>query len=138
MQSCVDIITSGMHHYMKAISKFVRKNPPIQEQLINETWLPLLTTHPENFIESCCCPKVPHTSLKCVVGSSGRVPSFTPNGICNNCGINKIHQLDQHDILKTNTTDIKFLELKYVPRQGQKKKWRRKHTVGIITKSVAS
>ena len=125
MQSCVDIIVSGMHHYMKAISKFIRQNPQIKQQLMNESWYSLLTAHPETFIESCCCAKVPHPHLECGAGSSKRIPKFIPwdciYGRCNNCGINKKHKLDQCDVIKSNSTNINLLEWKDVPRQGKKK-----------------
>ena len=41
--------------------------------------------------------------------------------MCEECGINKIHQLDECDILKNKTSEINLLEWKNIPRQGKKK-----------------
>ena len=97
------------------------------EQLIGTTWYPLLSGHPDVFIDSCLCEKNPHPHLACGIGSSKRIPLFHKwpcvYGMCEECGINKIHQLDECDILKNKTSEINLLEWKNVPRQGGKKEW---------------
>ena len=74
MQSCVDITTSAMLHYMRAICKFIRINKDISNALDECTcsqhalakqdeWQSYLNEYVEDFVKATCCSKVAHPSL---------------------------------------------------------------------------
>ena len=124
MQSCVDIKMSSCAHYMRAIGKYIRQNKNIRDKLTSQTWVPLLSGHAEDFVQSICCDKVPHPILVCGIGLAQRIPSFHPwdclHGKCVNCGIEKMHKISDNTILTENNTEIDLLEWKEIARQGFK------------------
>ena len=72
MMSCVDVNTSALTHYMKAVDRFIAKNKSVQDKL-NQCSCPQHSTIPKmsqwqnhlsgryhNLIEPSCCPKQSH------------------------------------------------------------------------------
>ena len=122
MQSCVDITTSTMEHYMRALAKYIRNNRALRNGLTNSTWLPLLSQPADVFIASTCCNSVPHPILACGIGSHRRIPSFVRwkciNGECNECGVELKHNISGCTALTQCTTDIEVLEWQHIARKG--------------------
>jgi len=108
MQSCVDIWVSSAQQYMRAISKYIRTNKAMRDALTSTSWVPLLSGHVDEFIDSICCGKVLHPDLVCGVGLAKRIPSFIPwhclQGDCLNCGIEKVHKISENICLMQNKT----------------------------------
>ena len=123
MQSCVDTRISKMEHYMRAIAKYIRKHTEVRDQLTGKAWVQLLSGCAEDFIASTCCAPVLHPHLVCGIGTSRRVPSFIKwkciNSLCNECGVDKKHDISSCELLTTCTVEIELLEWKEVAIQGE-------------------
>ena len=115
-QSCVDIIKSAMQHYMRAISKYVRTNKTIRDQLTTTPWIKLLSGHAEDLVHSICCEKLPHPALKYGLGSSTHIPTLLQwpciYGTCQSCGIETKHEMSTCTVLMSDSTVIDLLEWK--------------------------
>ena len=103
-----------MQHYMREISKYVRTNKETRDQLTDTIWIKLLSGSADDFVDSTCCAKVPHPELYCGIGSSHRIPSFTPwkcvHGTCDNCGLEQTHKLEECELLTKCAHEIDLLE----------------------------
>ena len=123
-QSCVDITKSAMQHYMRAISKYVRTNKTIRDQLTTIPWIKLLSGHAEDLVDSICCEKLPHPALKYGLGSSTHIPTLLQwpciYGTCQLCGIEIKHKMSTCTVLMSDSTVIDLLEWKNIARQGMK------------------
>jgi len=76
MQSCFDTRLSMMEHYMREITKYIRKHTEVRDQLIDKVWVQLLSGCADDFIASACCSLVLHPQLACGIGTNRRMPSF--------------------------------------------------------------
>ena len=125
MQSCVDIIRSTNMHYMRAISKFIRNNRIIKEELTQAPWVDDLNDNPENFIDKLSCPKVPHPELVCGIGNGAKIPSFVSwkcaKGECAECAISKTIDTEKCQVLMVSNSYTYVLEWRDAPRQGATK-----------------
>ena len=126
MQSCVDIIKSSLYHNMKALSKFIRTNKQIREQLQGCELKAYLNKRVEDLVEATCCTKVPHPSLIMGAGTSMRVPKLIPfacieKGGCANCGVEKKLKISECKVLTECDSKIELLEWVHAPRPGKKK-----------------
>ena len=136
MQSCVDITTSAVIHYMRAIGKFIRNNKDISTELKqctcsqhlkppNEQWQSYVNGYAEDFIEATCCPKVPLTSLNHGTGSMVKTPKLLKwkciRGNCDECGVERKLDILKCKILGKCETEIDVLEWIYAKRQGASK-----------------
>jgi hypothetical protein len=139
IQSCVDIIVSGMSHYMCALNKFINQNKELKRTLtycscsqhllpINQQWQRLLGGRVDELVEAVCCPKEAHPKLVCGVGSSAYTPSFIKwecaFGTCINCGIETKMRFSECNILKNCDSEVNVMEWVLAPRQGVDKKGR--------------
>ena len=104
IQLCVDICTSGIMHYIRALAKIVRKRRAIRSQLDacgrdqhktdkTDQWQIFLPGQVEEFLEATCCPKVPYPDLKYGAGTSLRILKIfrwkCVNDECNDCGFER-------------------------------------------------
>ena len=98
LQSCVDIRTSSLTHYMRALAKYIRNNRQVQlsldmctcpqHRLANSVqWQNFLNDRHEHLVEYSCCSKVPHRQLAIGIGSGFKIPKLIPwKCVWNNCG----------------------------------------------------
>lgn len=136
MQSCVDIHTSSVQHYMRALHKTIRNRPIIKSALENCNceqhkiaknlhWQTYLNKRVEDLVEVSCCPKLPHPELACGVGSSIRTPKFLRwdcvNNLCNECGVEALLQMSTCKVLGECNDVIPLLEWVHADRQGKNK-----------------
>jgi len=136
MQSCVDITTSAVIHYMRAIGKYIRNNQEIRNLLKQCTctqhlkpkqdqWQNYLNGYAEDFIEATCCAKLAQPSLNHGAGSMVKTPKLLQwdciNSNCDECGVTKKLDILKCPILSECETEIDVLEWVYAKRQGAKK-----------------
>ena len=123
-QSCVDLRTSGMQQYMRAISKFLRNNKEMKDALtvVDKNWTSLLGGYVEDFIDAAQCDLVAHECLAVGVGSTRRVPKFAKwecaEGKCPTC--KEKLKINECEVLNKCSDKIEVLEWKDAPRQGTK------------------
>ena len=150
MQSCVDLRTSQLQHYMRAIGKYIRVHPLIKEKLNRchcpqhaldkRHWQSYLSGPVEEFIESTCCAKVAHPHLVVGVGSSSRIPKLLNRRCvmnnCADCGVEKNMMLSTCDILAADTNEVSVMEWVLAERQGVNKNTGKQNTqleLGVST-----
>ena len=130
MQSCVDLRTSDLVHYMQAIAKYVRVNPLVREEIKNwncmqHGWLSYLRGRVDNFVDSTCCNQISHLHLSIGVGSSEWTPKLLKwdcvNNTCLECGVEKKHGIFNCEILSKSTAGINVLEWVLAEQQGVNK-----------------
>ena len=123
-QSCVDLRTSGMQQYMRAVSKFLRSNKEIREQLttVDQAWTSLLGGYVEDFISAAQCAPVVHEALAVGVGSMRKIPKFVrwecAEGKCPTC--KEKLRINECVVLNNCSEKIEVLEWKDAPRAGTK------------------
>ena len=126
MQSCVDITTSSVNHYMKALQRYISANRHIREKLhdcnceqhqsslTSHQWQSLLNGTVENLVEATCCPRISHEHLKYGAGSGARTPKLLKwncvKNLCEECGIEKKLKVSTCPILMQNNDVIEVLE----------------------------
>ena len=135
MQSCVDITTSAMMYYMRAIGKFIRNNKEISSALEQcrcsqhlkpqqDQWQTYLNGYVEDFIEASCCAKVAHPSLNHGAGSMVKTPKLLQwNYIkvkCEQCGVKRKLDILEYPILSECEIEIDVIEWVYTKQQGAK------------------
>jgi hypothetical protein len=139
MQSCVDITTSSVYHYMHAIAKTLRVNKEFETKLrececdqhlslpFDEQWHSKLGIRVEEFIESTCCNRERHPLLTHGIGTSKRVPHLLRwdcvNGLCGDCGVENTIGLSKCPVLNyADDIVVRVLEWSHVARQGKNKR----------------
>ena len=147
MQSCVDLRTSSLWHYMQALAKYVRVNASVREEIKNSSeqhdWLAYLTGRVDTFVDSTCCKRESHPHLKVGAGSSDRTPKLLKwacvNNTCLDCGVEKKQGIKRCKILSESSTEIKVMQWILAERQGVNKSTGRKNTqleLGVSTLTV--
>ena len=153
MQSCVDLRTSQLQHYMRAIGKYIRAHPLVSEKikqcnceqhsLTTKHWQNYVGGTCEDFIESTCCAKMSHPHLAVGVGSTCKVPKLLNRSCvlneCHNCGVEKKLMVSTCPILAKDTQVISVMEWVLAERQGVNKTTGKANTqleLGVSTLSV--
>ena len=115
MQSCNNLRTSGLWHYVQAIIKYVRANPLVIEQINNYNYtkhnlLTYLSGRFEHFLDSTCCEQVSPPHLSVGDGLSLRNPKLLKWDCVNNtrmeCGVEKVYAVSRYKILSKGTAEI--------------------------------
>lgn len=152
MQSCVDIITSSVYHYMQAVAKFIRDNKAFERQLrqcecdqhlslpFSDQWHSNLEEkRVEDFIDDTCCNRVRHPLLTHGFGTSKREPHLLRwdcvHGLCNECGIENNLGMSQCPVLNYADDEVRVLEWAYINRQGKNKSGKQNTQLELTTKT---
>ena len=145
-QSCVDIITSSVMHYMNALSKFIRNRKDVKERLKNcecqyhlddnINWHNQLNIHMNNFVSLTCCPKIRHFDLAIGCGSTQKIPKLIKpscvDGTCGRCGVKQFFGTPACLILSTCPDTVEKIEWKLAARQGINKKNKKTHSLKYL------
>ena len=154
MQSCVDLRTSQLQHYMRAIGKYICTHPLVSEKLkqcncekhslTTKHWQNYVGGTCEDFIESTCCAKMSHPHLAVGVGTTCKVPKLLSRSCvlnkCHNCGVEKKLMVSTCPILAKDTQVMSVMEWVLAERQGVNKTTGKANTqleLGVSKLSVA-
>ena len=137
MQSCVELQTSGLWHYMQEIAKCVWVNPLVREHINNfncmqHKWLTYLSGRVKNFVDSIYCERVSHLHLSVGAGSSLLTPKVIKwnyiNNTCLKCGVEKLQDVSRCEILSKCIAEINVLRWISTEQQVVNKKIDKKYT----------